>query len=80
MSTPKEFLSSLIRPVADFELDLKRPLIEAGLPDVPLPAQFCVALLDALPEPFPPPIAPPVESETSKTSRTPIAQPIHRSY
>ena len=53
MSTPKEFLSELIRSLAKFEESVKEPLVDAGFPDIPMPAEFHLSLIESLPEIFP---------------------------
>ena len=58
MSTPKEVVLEQLHQVARFETSLKRPLIDAGWPDIPLPMETLAAMVDRLPE-LPPEVAPP---------------------
>jgi len=57
MSTPKDTLTSLLVPLAENEKQFKQPFIDAGFPNIPLPCETCLSLVQALPELFPLPFA-----------------------
>ena len=47
---PKEFLTSLLAPLAEMEANFKKPFIDAGFPDIPSPAEMQVKLIETMPE------------------------------
>lgn len=48
MSTPKEFLSSFLHPLAEFEKSIKKPFADAGFPDIPMPIEFHLSLVQSI--------------------------------
>lgn len=72
--SPKEILTALLTPLLKMESSIKKPLADAGFPDIPTPAQMSLRMAAALPElpalqtlfPFVPPLPvtkPPVAEE-----------------
>ena len=47
---PKEFITSLLAPLAEMEANFKKPFIDAGFPDIPAPAEMQVRMLETMPD------------------------------
>lgn len=79
---PKEMLTQLLAPLTQMEASFKKPLIDAGFPEIPSPAEFFIRMAEALPElpalpGLAPPTAPPVEVPTEAL---PLALPARIKY
>lgn len=63
---PKEMLAQLLTPLTQMEANFKKPLVDAGFPEIPTPAEFLIRMAESLPElpGLAPPTAPPVEVPT----------------